>query len=200
MATALALIASAIFLVRLLPQPVRLARTGVAAGVSALGAINAVVSAGAWLAYGFSAGLPVVWGVSIVALVPGVWQVVLLRRDVRRSDVKAALVLVAALGLAAIAHLFAVALAAGVLVTAGPQVWKALRDRDLSGIASTTWWVAIADALSWGAYGLVVHDLALEGYCVVLLASAVTVLVRLWQATPAPLAPASAAPAAPPAS
>jgi uncharacterized protein with PQ loop repeat len=165
--------------VRLLPQPFRLARTGVAAGVSALAAINATISAGAWLAYGVSAGLPVVWGVSILALVPGIWTAILLRREVRPGDGLGAAALTAALVVAAVAHALGVALAASVLVTAGPQVWRAVRANDLTGIAPTTWWVAVLDALSWGAYGLVIGDLALEGYCVVLLSSAVIVLARL---------------------
>jgi phosphoglucosamine mutase len=54
---ALGYFASAVFLVRLLPQPIRLARDGRPAGVSALAALNAVVSAFAWTAYGLIAGL-----------------------------------------------------------------------------------------------------------------------------------------------
>ena len=81
---ALAIVASVVFLVRLLPQPLRLARHGVAEGVSALAALNAVISALAWVAYGLQAQLPVVWGVSVLALVPGVWQAMLLRRALGR--------------------------------------------------------------------------------------------------------------------
>ena len=59
---ALGLLASVVFLVRLLPQPVRLARRPqVVAGVSALAALQAVVAAGAWVAYGLgteNANLP----------------------------------------------------------------------------------------------------------------------------------------------
>ncbi|MHB8467148.1 MAG: hypothetical protein ACYDH6_11620 [Acidimicrobiales bacterium] len=202
--TLLALVASTIFLIRLLPQPFRLARTGVAAGVSAVAALNALVSDGAWLAYGLSAGLPVVWMVSIAAMVPGLWTVVLLRRDTRASDGIAAAAVLAVLGLAAVADVFAVALALTVIVTSGPQVWKAIRDRDLSGLAPATWWVAIADGLAWGSYGVVVHDPALQGYCVVLVTSAVIVLVRIrWTIAPVAIndrasGGAAPAPAAPP--
>ena len=85
----LGIVASAVFLVRLLPQPIRLARTGVAEGVSALAALNATISAAVWIAYGLVAHLPVVWGVSVLALIPGVWQVTLLRREVTRRDLLA---------------------------------------------------------------------------------------------------------------
>ena len=150
-----------------------------AAGVSPLAALNALVSAGAWFAYGLSAGLPVVWGVSIAAMVPGVWTVVLLRRDTTRSDLLGASSFVAVLCASAAVGRFSLALAVGVLIISGPQVWRAVTQRDLRGIAPATWWVALADATSWGAYGLVVDDPALKGYAIVLFASAVVVLARL---------------------
>lgn len=180
MRTAIALLASAIFLVRLMPQPVRLARTGVALGVSSLAAINAVLSAAAWLAYGVIAGLPVVWGVSVLALVPGIWTVVLLRHRITRGELRVALAVIAAGVAASLLGLLGLLLAVSVLLTSGPQVLKALREHDLTGIAPATWWVAIADASSWGLYGVLLGDRALEGYGTVLLASAVTVLTRIW--------------------
>lgn len=176
---ALAIVASVVFLVRLLPQPLRLARHGVAEGVSALAALNAVISALAWVAYGLQAQLPVVWGVSVLALVPGVWQATLLRRALGRRELVGAAGFVAAILVAAALGLLGAALAATVLVTTGPQVVRALRSDDLSGVAPATWWVAIADAATWGAYGWAVGDAALVGYFVVLLASAVTVLWRI---------------------
>ena len=178
-ATALSLVASAIFLIRLLPQPARLWRTGVTAGVSPVAAANAVTSASAWLAYGLLHGLVVVWVVSVAALVPGVWTVALLRREFGRSEVLAAGAVVSAFVLAAALGVLGAALALGVLVTAGPQVWRAIRQSDLRGIARATWFVAIADALLWGSYGLVIGDRALEGYGVVLATSAAIVLGRV---------------------
>jgi uncharacterized protein with PQ loop repeat len=180
MTTVLALVASTIFLVRLLPQPVRLARTGIDDGVSALAAINALVNSVGWLVYGLAQELPVVWIVAALSLVPDAWTVALLRRRVGRRDIAVGFGLVGAIVLAAVTGTLAGLLAAGVVLTHGPQVLKALRDRDLRGIAPATWWVAIADATSWGLYGLVIGDPALQGYGAVLLVSAVTVLVRIW--------------------
>lgn len=148
-------------------------------GVSAMAALTMVVSVCAWLIYGVIAGLLVVWVVSVVALVPAVWTVALLRRQVGIPDAAAALAMAAVIVAAGITGTLAGVLAGSVLVTSGPQVWKAVRQRDLSGIAPATWRIAIADALSWGAYGFVIHDPALQGYCVVLLASAIIVLGRL---------------------
>jgi len=178
-ASVLAVVASAIFLTRLLPQPLRLWRTGVAAGVSPVAAANAVTSASAWFAYGVAHGLLAVWAVSVVALVPGVWTVSLLRREFGRRELLGAAAVAGAFVLSAAAGVLGAALALGVLVTAGPQVWRAVRHSDLRGIAAATWVVAVADALSWGVYGVVIGDRALEGYGAVLLASAAIVLGRV---------------------
>jgi uncharacterized protein with PQ loop repeat len=178
-ATALSLVASAIFLVRLIPQPARLWRTGVSAGVSPVAAANAVTSATAWLVYGAVEGLTVVWVVSVAALVPGVWCVALLRRRYGRRELLATGAVAGAFALSGLFGVLGAALALGVLVTAGPQVWRAIRDSDLRGIARATWLVAIADALSWGAYGVVIADRALQGYGIVLSASAAIVLARV---------------------
>ena len=175
----LALVASTVFLVRLLPQPIRLARSGVATGVSAAAALNAVVSAVAWIAYGTVRGFPVVWGVSVLALLPCTWQALLLRRHVTRRDLISVAAFVAALLAAAALGVLGMALAGSVLVTTGPQVRRVLREHDLSGIAPTTWWVAIVDAVTWGVYGWAVRDDALIGYFLVLLAAAAIVLARL---------------------
>lgn len=188
----LAITASVVFLIRLLPQPIRLARSGVAAGVSSAAALNACVSALAWIAYGAIQGLPVVWGVSVLALIPCTWQAVLLRRQVARRDLAAVGAFVGALLVAAALGVLGVALAGTVLVTTGPQVRRVLREHDLSGIAPATWWVAVVDAATWGAYGWAVSDAALIGYFVALLAAAVIVLSRLaWtNRIPAERAPA----------
>ncbi|MGZ4710274.1 MAG: hypothetical protein ACXWBN_16185 [Acidimicrobiales bacterium] len=175
----LGLLASGVFLVRLLPQPLRLARTGVAAGVSPLSALNSMLTMIAWVSYGLIAGLPLVWVVSVVALVPGVWTVVLLRRDVTRRDLTWAGAWLAVQVLAASVGLLVAVLAAGVLVTQGPQVVRALRERDLTGLAAATWWLSLLDASTWGAYGLAVGDAALVAYGVVLASSAGIVLSRI---------------------
>ncbi len=152
-----------------------------AAGVSALAALNAVVSAFAWTAYGLIAGLPVVWVVSILALIPGIWQAFLLRRELTRRDLVWASAYVAALSVAYAAGLLGAALAGTVLVTAGPQLYQALTETDLSGLAPNTWRIALLDAASWGLYGLALGDFALLGYFVVLTASAAIILIRIRQ-------------------
>ena len=176
---ALGLLASGVFLVRLLPQPVRLARTGVASGVSPLSALNSMLTMVAWVTYGLVVGLPLLWVVSAIALVPGIWTVLLLRHDASRRDLTWAGAWLALQVLAAATGLLVAVLAAGVLVTQGPQVLRALRETDLTGLATATWWLSLLDATTWGAYGLAVGDPALVAYGIVLSASAGIVLTRI---------------------
>jgi uncharacterized protein with PQ loop repeat len=178
-AKVLSIVAPVVYLVRLLPQPLRLYRTGVAAGVSPLSAMNGVIGDVGWLAYGLSAGLPAVWVVSSLALVPAIWTAALLRREVTRLDLAGAAAWAVVLVVSAAFGVVGVSLAAGVVVSQGPQVLEALRDDDLSGIAPSTWWVAVLDAGTWGAYGVAVGDAALMGYGVVLSAAAAVVLARI---------------------
>jgi uncharacterized protein with PQ loop repeat len=179
LAAVLAVVASAVFVARLLPQPLRLWRTGVDEGVSPMAAYNSVLSAVGWLVYGLAESLPAVWVVSLVALVPGCWQAALLVRRTRAVDVAGAALFAAVIAAAAVAGFLAPVLAVGVLVTAGPQVVEALRCQDLSGLAPATWWIAIGDAALWGLYGASLGDAALVGYWAVLTACAVVVLVRI---------------------
>lgn len=183
----IALTASAIFLARLVPQPVRLARTGVPDGVSALSALNGVTACCAWIAYGLMIGVVPVWLVSLLALIPSVWTAWLLRREMTWSVLGLAGVWVATLFLAAALGVFGAILGICVIVTQGPQVVRAIREHDLSGISATTWRIAIFDGLAYGLYGIALGDPALLGYCVVLVTCSAIVLVRLWQTSPEPV-------------
>ena len=176
----LAVVAPVIYLVRLLPQPVRLWRTGVAAGVSPLAAMNGVIGDLAWVVYGISAGLPAVWVVCAFALIPAIWTFALLRPEVRRSNLIVAAVWALALVVSAMFGAIGITLGLGVLVIQGPQVWTALRDDDLRGIAPGAWWISVLDATAWGLYGVGIDDGALMGYGVVLNVAAAIVLGRIW--------------------
>lgn len=173
-------IASVVFLARLLPQPIRLARTGVPDGVSPLGAINSAVSDIAWVLYGLAAALVPVWAVAAAALLPGVATVVLLRRRIARADLLGGGAWLAVILASASVGRLGIVLTASVLVNQGPQVWTAIRSNRLVGIARTTWYIALADAALWGTYGALLGDFALIGYGVVLLSSATIILSRVW--------------------
>jgi hypothetical protein len=55
----------------------------------------------------------------------------------------------------------------------------AIRGSRLEGLAPATWYLALADAGLWGAYGLAVGDPALIGYCAALASAAVVILARI---------------------
>lgn len=169
------------FLIRLLPQPIRLMRTGVPDGVSPMAVMNIALTELAWLAYGLIEGLVPVWAVSLPALPLGLWTVVLIRRQITRRDLLGSGIWFATIALGWATGALAVVLAASVFVNYGPQVVTALRGRRLDGLAPATWWLALADATLWGAYGVAVGDPALIGYCIVLMASAAIILWRIWR-------------------
>ena len=173
-------VASAVFLTRLVPQPVRLLRTGVPDGVSPVSAMNTFVTDCGWLAYGLMVGLVPVWAVAVASLGPCALMVVLLARRTTARDVVASTAwLAVVLGATAAGALGAV-LGISVVVNSGPQVWVAVREHRLDGLSPATWLLAIADASLWGAYGVATGDGALMGYGSVLVASALVILTRIW--------------------
>ena len=175
----LACVASAIFLARLLPQPLRTLRTGGVAGVSCLAAMNALIADAAWLAYGWSAGILAVWLVSVPAVLVSAWTVVLVRRAVAWRDVAAAAVWLGVVLACSVGGALSAALSLTVVVCCGPTVWTAYSTRWPVGLSRWTWWLAVADGASWGTYGLVIGDGALQVYGVVMVATALAVLLRL---------------------
>ena len=179
MTTLLGLIASGIFLTRLIPQPVQLFRTRDTAGVSPLAALNATIAAVGWLIRGLEEHQPVVWIVSLAALVPSLITVGLLARKTTMSDLGWAATWALLLAGLWLGGALAVGLAAGVLVTQGPQVRKALQEEDLSGLTPATWWLSVLDATTWGVYGLALGDAALLSYFIVLSTCSIVVLLRL---------------------
>jgi uncharacterized protein with PQ loop repeat len=180
--TVLALAASLVFLARLVPQPLRTLRTRRVEGVSVLAAMNSCVADAAWLTYGLWAGLPAVWLVSVPAVILSGVTSFLLRRTITRRDLLTAVgwalvvVVVAVVGLGALT----LVLAGTVVVTCGPTLWSAYASRSPVGLTAWTWWLAVADSSTWGTYGLLIGDAALELYGVVMGATAAALLWRLW--------------------
>jgi uncharacterized protein with PQ loop repeat len=181
-ADAIGLAGAILFLLRLLPQPVRLWRRGVPDGVSPQSALNMLVSDLGWMVYGLAVGLVPIWVVTLCALPIDVFLLVLLRRQVTARQLLLATawagVCAGAWAIGGITGL-GLALAAAVCVNHLPQVRAALASDELAGIAPTTWLLALADGLLWGTYGLAVGDLPVVLYGVVIISSALVILTRL---------------------
>ena len=175
----LAVAASLVFLARLLPQPLRTFRTGEVAGVSCLAAMNALVADAAWLLYGLTAGVLAVWLVSVPAVVLSGWTVLLLRRTIGWRSAAIASGWLGLIVACAVGGALPLALSLTVLVCCGPAVWSAFSTRSPVGLSRWTWWLAVADAATWGCYGLAIGDGALQMYGAVLMVTAGSVLMRL---------------------
>lgn len=174
-------LATVAFLVRLLPQPLRLIRTGVPNGVSSIAIMNIALTELAWLLYGLIEGLAPVWVVSVPALPLGLWTVFLLRRQITRRDLLVSGSWLVIIAVSLLSGTLALILATSVLVNYGPQVLTAIRGRNLEGLAPATWFLALVDAALWGAYGVAVGDAALLGYCAILTTFALVILWRIRQ-------------------
>jgi hypothetical protein len=144
-----------------------------------LAALNACIADGAWLSYGLSAGIVAVWLVSVPALAASAWTVVLLRRTVGLRDLLAAGAWLATVVACAWGGILTVTLWLTVVVCCGPAVWSAFSSRSPVGLSRWTWWLACADAASWGGYGVAIGDRALEMYGIVMLSTAVALLLRV---------------------
>jgi len=172
-----------IFVLRLVPQPLRLWRTGVRDGVSWLATVNGIVSTSGWLAYGVLVERAVLWVPSVVALVPEVVTLVLL--GVRPPDRRQLALFLGWFGLVALAYpVGGVAalggmIGLGVVVGVTPAVVTALRNDNLEGIARRTWQIALLDAALWGAYGFGTAEPLTAFYGIVLGTGASIILYRV---------------------
>ena len=181
------IVATAVTFVQIVPQIVRLLRTGRIEGVSPTWAAAGLTINLGWLAYvihgGFWVTIP-----SIVAAVSSfglaLW---LLYRN--GADLRVALWMSAAVAVASVA----VQLGAGwtVLGTVlglsnglylGPSVIAVWRSHVPAGVSPLTWMLTVLEGLKWGFYGVLVFSgpIVVYGTTAVLLAA--LVLLRLWTA------------------
>lgn len=175
-------VGTALFLVRLLPQPLRLRRTGDTSGVSVHSALNALVSDSGWLVHGLLTGLAPVWVAAVCSIPIDLYVLWHLRRDIELGHVSGAGLWAAALAVGGAlggSVGLGIVLGTSVVVNHAPQVWTAWRAHSISGLAPATWWFALADAALWGGYGIAERDAALVAYGVVLAVASVAILVAL---------------------
>ena len=178
-----ALIATLLAACGALPQIVRIARTGDAAGVSLTAAALGVATELAWVVHGFHAGLWLVipeailmtatnaalalavvrvGGLARVAILGGLcWGVVLMLATVANPSVAAA------------------ALGGAYLVQVTPAVWTAWRTTVPSGVSAATWIVMAIEALLWGVYGVVVGDPACISFGVIGTVASIAITARV---------------------
>ncbi len=181
------IVATAVTFVQILPQIVRLIRTGRTEGVSpAWAAGGATINLG-WLAYVIEGRFWVTIPSIIVAIISFVLALYLLYRN--GASIRAGLLMSGAIAVASVV----IQQAAGwtVLGTVlglsnglylGPSVVAAWRSQAPVGISPLTWWLTVLEGLKWGFYGVLVEAVPIMVYGSTAILLALLVLLRLWVA------------------
>lgn len=151
-----------------MPQILRLHRTGSTSGVSAAWIGVGIAMNAWWTAYAVGSGL---WGLLPVAiggvLLYGVLAMQVLgisgRLAARQLLIGALVVGVIPLPALVLGGTEAAGIAVGLCyaVQFTPAVVESLRSSDLQGLSFSTWLMALGEALIWVVYGLAVADVAL---------------------------------------
>ena len=179
-AVAAATFAALLFLV---PQIVKLARTGDSAGVSSTWPAIGFISNVGWFVYFVHEAL---W-VSLVAPLGAavgyavtLWALARTGRPLGGSYLSGIVfgsVLVATAVVAGWATLgVALGLSFGVMMV--PSLWTAYRTANPSGISPGTWWLGVAEAGLWGFYGWHHADAGIITFAVTALLGSVAMLAR----------------------
>ena len=182
-----AVVANGVTFVQIMPQIVRLIRTGHTEGVSPTwAAAGATINLG-WLAYvvenQFWETIP-----SIIAAQTsfGLALYLLYRNGV---NVRAGLLTGAAIAVASVViqrtagwTVLGTALGLSNGLYLGPSVIAAWRSHTPVGVSPATWWLTVLEGLKWGFYGFLVAAVPIMVYGSTAILLALLVLLRLWMA------------------
>jgi uncharacterized protein with PQ loop repeat len=180
----LAVVATGLAAIFLIPQIVRLVRHRDASGVSPVWAAFGVLTNLAWVVYLAVEGMwiatlaPALAVVSYGVVLAAVTRVDQSRRWVWWSVAYGLVFVVVSTGGGSTAA--GLLLAVTPAIQLAPEVTAVYRKARPSGVSPTTWTLALAEALCWGGYGVLVTDPALVGYGVFTSLGALLVLARWW--------------------
>lgn len=173
----------------LVPQIVKLLRTGDTAGVSATWPAIGLSSNVGWVVYLAHAALwvslaaPVGAGVGYVVTL---WALARAGRPLGPSVVRGMVFggTLVAVTAAAGWDALGVALGLSVGVMMAPTLWTAFRTANPSGISPGTWWLGVVEAVLWGFYGWHHADAGIVTFAVVAAAGASLMLGRYLATRP----------------
>ncbi len=181
------LVATAVTLAQILPQIVRLVRTGRIEGVSpAWAAGGATINLG-WLAYVIEGRFWVTIPSIIFAIIIFSLALFLLYRN--GASIRAGLLMSGAIALACVVILQAagwtvlgtlLGLSNGLYL--GPSVVAAWRSHTPVGVSPWTWMLTVLEGVKWGFYGVLVESGPITAYGATAILLALLVLLRLWVA------------------
>jgi len=182
----LALTATVLAAIFLVPQIVRLVARGDTRGVSATWAGFGLITNLAWVDYLWRQGMWAPAMAPTIALVTyGITLVVIIRLDRGHHWIRSAILYTVLMALSASrGGLVAMGLVLAVtpVIQVAPQLMSVFKERHPSGVSPATWALAGAEAVLWGVYGWLAADLALVGYGVFSTAAAILIIGR-WVAT-----------------
>ena len=181
------LVATAVTLAQILPQIVRLIRTGRIEGVSpAWAAGGATINLG-WLAYVIEGRFWVTIPSIIFAIIIFSLALFLLYRN--GASIRAGLLMSGAIALVCVVILQAagwtvlgtlLGLSNGLYL--GPSVVAAWRSHTPVGVSPWTWMLTVLEGVKWGFYGVLVESGPITAYGATAILLALLVLLRLWVA------------------
>jgi uncharacterized protein with PQ loop repeat len=180
MTQVLAVSASLLAATFLIPQIVRLVRTGDTSGVSLTWAVFGVITNLSWVWYLTSERL---WTAALApALAVGTYAILALSLASRGAILRWGWCLVYSTVLLAGALAGNAVLGSLLVVTPAvqliPELTTVYLHRRPRGVAEATWWLCAAEAACWGTYGHLVGDGALVGYGIVTSVGSLLIVAR----------------------
>ena len=187
LATVVGIVATAVTFVHIVPQIVKLMRTGRIEGVSAAWASVAVTLNFGWMAYAIAEEYWIVIPSIVVATVSFGSALYLMHRngaDVRPGALMSAAVAVASVGIQMAAGwtVLATVLALSNGLYLGPSVLTVWRSHAPAGVSPLTWALAVLEGLLWGSYGALVASGPITVFGATEAGLSALVLLRLWVA------------------
>lgn len=188
-ATVAVIAATATTLVFVIPQIVKLIRTGDSAGVSTSWPALGLVSNVGWFVYMIARSL---WASTVapfgalVGYAVTLWALRRAGRDLRSSLSQGGVFGGVLLAVAALGGWPALGVVLGLSfgVQLAPSLWAAYTTADPSGISPGTWWIGLAEAVLWGYYGLYHADAGIITFSVVAALGSVAMLARFHATRP----------------
>jgi uncharacterized protein with PQ loop repeat len=187
LSTALSIVAPTLTLSRSIPQSIRIIRSG-AEGVSQVSWLLVVGVAELWVLYGFLYHVPA----EVVTNVPNCLMAVLIlvlaarhHRSLRRTVSGVLLCTLLALGIAIASiavnehSIISFLAVSGAFCLYLPQLTNVVRSQSISGISLLSWLLALGASISWGIYGLTIHQPAVSLPSLVLIPSAAMIVLRI---------------------
>jgi len=184
-ANLVAVVATAVTFVQVVPQVVRLLRLKRTEGASpAWAAIGMVINIG-WIAYVIAEEFWVTIPAILAAIVSFGLVLFLLWRngaDVRVAVIAGIVVGVASVGLQLVAGWTVLGTVLGLSngLYLGPSVWAAWRSYAPVGVAPLTWVLTAGEGILWGYYGVLVAAIPIMVYGSTAFLLAALILLRLW--------------------